>query len=131
MGAAAAAGEWLDSRSTWMSHCNVAAGAEKAGTCAAANLNRARQAANEAAARAERALEILGGEVPGELAEAARLRIEHPDATIIQLGTLARPPVSKDTLAGRLRRLMERADARAARLGVPDTAAVLIGAAAG
>jgi DNA-binding protein WhiA len=131
MGAAAAAEEWLDNRSTWLSHSDVAALAGMASTCATANLNRARHAANEAAGRAERALEILGGEVPGEQAEAARLRIEHPDATISQLGTLACPPVSKDTIAGRIRRLLDRADARAARLGVPGTSGALTHAAAG
>jgi cell division protein WhiA len=81
------------------------------------NLTRSMQAAAESAVRARRALEILGDDAPAHLLDAARLRIAHPDAQLYQLGELAVPPLSKDTIAGRLRRLNVLADARAAQHG--------------
>jgi len=36
---------------------------------------------------------------------AGRLRLEHPQASLEQLGALADPPMTKDAVAGRLRRL--------------------------
>jgi DNA-binding protein WhiA len=85
------------------------------------NLTRSRRAAAEAALRARRALDILGAGTPGDLQAAGRLRIAHPDAQLHQLGQMASPPLSKDTIAGRLRRLNRLADARAAELGIPGT----------
>lgn len=129
LGAAGAAGEWLKSRAALAARPS-AARAGMGDNCEAANVNRARLAGREAAARAGRALEILGAEVPDQLAEAARLRIEHQDATLLQIGALARPIATKDMMAGRLRRLISRADARAAQLGVPGTDAALTAGAA-
>jgi len=68
-----------------------------------------------------RALEILGDDVPQHLREAGRLRAEHTQASLEELGQLAEPPMTKDAVAGRIRRLLQTADKRAADLGIPDT----------
>jgi cell division protein WhiA len=90
-----------------------------------ANLRRSARAAVAAGARVERALEILGDEVPDHLAAAGRLRLEHKQASLEELGGLADPPMTKDAIAGRIRRLLALADKRAAELGVPSTEAAL------
>ena len=90
-----------------------------------ANLRRSARAAVAAAARVARALEILGEEIPDHLKEAGRLRIEHGQASLEELGTLANPPLTKDAVAGRIRRLLAMADKRAEELGIPDTEAGL------
>jgi hypothetical protein len=38
-----------------------------------------------------------------------------------ELGSLAVPAMTKDAVAGRIRRLLAMADKRAADLGIPDT----------
>jgi len=86
-----------------------------------ANLRRSARAAVAAGARVERALEILGDGVPDHLAAAGRLRLEHKQASLEELGGLADPPMTKDAIAGRIRRLLALADKRAAELGVPNT----------
>jgi DNA-binding protein WhiA len=86
-----------------------------------ANLRRSARAAVAASARVQRAIEILGAEVPEHLLEAGRLRIEHGQASLEELGSLANPPMTKDAIAGRIRRLLAMADKRAAEMGVPDT----------
>lgn len=86
-----------------------------------ANLRRSAQAAAAAAARAQRAMEILGDEVPEHLAEAGNLRVAHQQASLEELGRLAEPVLTKDAIAGRIRRLLSMADKRAAELGIPDT----------
>ncbi|MFC5948498.1 DNA-binding protein WhiA [Pseudonocardia lutea] len=86
-----------------------------------ANLRRSARAAVAAAARVRRALEILGDEVPEHLLAAGRLRAEHTQASLEELGQLADPPMTKDAVAGRIRRLLHMADKRAADLGIPDT----------
>ena len=90
-----------------------------------ANLRRSARAAVAAGARVERALDILGDEVPEHLAVAGRLRLEHKQASLEELGALADPPLTKDAIAGRIRRLLAMADKRAADLGIPDTESVL------
>jgi len=90
-----------------------------------ANLRRSARAAVAAGARVQRAMEILGDEVPGHLVEAGRLRLEHRQASLEELGSLADPPMTKDAIAGRIRRLLALADKRAAELGIPDTEAAL------
>ncbi len=69
----------------------------------------------------QRALEILGEEVPEHLAAAGRLRMEHKQASLEELGALADPPLTKDAVAGRIRRLLAMADKRAQDLGIPGT----------
>jgi len=76
-------------------------------------------------ARVQRALEILGDDVPEHLASAGRLRLDHRQASLEELGTLADPPMTKDAVAGRIRRLLAMADRRAQELGIPDTEANL------
>ena len=90
-----------------------------------ANLRRSAQAAVAACARVERALEILGDGTPDHLKYAGRLRLEHRDASLDELGHHADPPMTKDAVAGRIRRLLALADKRAADLGIPGTDANL------
>ena len=86
-----------------------------------ANLRRSARAAVAAAARVERALEILADTVPDHLAAAGRLRVEHRQASLEELGRLADPPMTKDAVAGRIRRLLSMADRKAKQDGIPDT----------
>lgn len=86
-----------------------------------ANLRRSARAAVAAAARVERALAILGEDVPDHLAAAGSLRVKHRQASLEELGQLADPPMTKDAVAGRIRRLLSMADRRAKELGIPDT----------
>jgi len=86
-----------------------------------ANLRRSARAAVAAGARAQRALEILGEEVPDHLKMAGTLRVEHRQASLEELGQLHEPALTKDAIAGRIRRLLAMADKRAEELGVPDT----------
>jgi hypothetical protein len=86
-----------------------------------ANLRRSARAAVAAGARVQRAIEILGDDVPDHLAEAGRLRVTHRQASLEELGALADPQMTKDAIAGRIRRLLAMADKRAAELGIPDT----------
>ncbi|MFV2142843.1 MULTISPECIES: DNA-binding protein WhiA [Isoptericola] len=90
-----------------------------------ANLRRSARAAVAAGARVQRAFEILGDEVPEHLREAGELRLAHKQASLEELGQLASPQLSKDAVAGRIRRLLSTADKRAMDLGVPDTEAGL------
>lgn len=86
-----------------------------------ANLRRSAQAAVAASARVTRALEILGEDVPEHLQYAGRLRVEHQQASLDKLGRLAEPPMTKDAIAGRIRRLLAMADKRAKELDIPNT----------
>ena len=90
-----------------------------------ANLRRSARAAVAAGARVERALEILGDEAPDHLKEAGALRLQHKQASLEELGELASPPMTKDAVAGRIRRLVAMADKKAADLGIPSTEASL------
>lgn len=88
-----------------------------------ANLRRSARAAVAAGARVQRALEILADDVPDHLAEAGKLRVAHKQASLEELGALADPPMTKDAVAGRIRRLLALADKRALELGMPTTEA--------
>ena len=90
-----------------------------------ANLRRSARAAVAAGARVSRALEILGEEAPGHLLSAGRLRLEHSQASLEELGALGDPPLTKDAIAGRIRRLLAMADKRADDLDIPNTEASL------
>jgi DNA-binding protein WhiA len=90
-----------------------------------ANLRRSAQAAVAACARVERALEILEGNVPEHLRYAGDLRLRFRDSSLDELGHHADPPMTKDAVAGRIRRLLAMADKRAADLGIPGTDANL------
>ena len=65
-----------------------------------ANLRRSARAAVAAGARVERALEILGDDIPDHLREAGELRLQHKQASLEELGQLAQPPMTKDAVAG-------------------------------
>jgi len=90
-----------------------------------ANLRRSARAAVAAGARVERALEILGDVAPEHLIVAGQLRIKHRQASLEELGQLAEPQLTKDAIAGRIRRLLALADRRAVELGIPTTEAHL------
>ena len=90
-----------------------------------ANLRRSAQAAVAAGARVARAMEILGNERPDHLKAAGDLRITHKQASLEELGALSDPPLTKDAIAGRIRRLLAMADKRANELGIPTTEASL------
>lgn len=92
-----------------------------------ANLRRSARAAVAAGARAHRALEILGEGVPDHLRMAGNLRVEHRQASLEELGQLHDPVLTKDAIAGRIRRLLAMADKHAQDLGIPDTEASLNG----
>jgi DNA-binding protein WhiA len=70
-------------------------------------------------------MEILGKDVPDHLREAGKLRLEHKEASLEELGQLAEPQMTKDAVAGRIRRLLAMADKRAIDLGVAGTDANL------
>ena len=90
-----------------------------------ANLRRSARAAVAAGSRVERALQILGDDVPEHLQMAGQLRLAHKQASLEELGTLADPPMTKDAIAGRIRRLLAMADKLAQRQGLPNTEANL------
>ncbi|CPW92245.1 DNA-binding protein WhiA [Mycobacteroides abscessus] len=79
-----------------------------------ANARRSARAAAATAAKVEQALAILGSEAPEHLAHTGQLRLDHREASLEELGQLAQPPITKDAVAGRLRRLLTMADRHAA-----------------
>ncbi|MFD4292391.1 DNA-binding protein WhiA [Rhodococcus sp. NPDC058505] len=113
-----------DTRLTWEERRmrrEVRATANRLANFDDANLRRSARAAVAAAARVERALDILGEDVPDHLAAAGSLRVQHRQASLEELGQLADPPMTKDAVAGRIRRLLSMADRKAKETGVPDT----------
>jgi cell division protein WhiA len=113
-----------DTRLTWEERRlrrEVRATANRLANFDDANLRRSARAAVAAAARVERALNILGDSVPDHLSAAGRLRVEHRQASLEELGRLAEPPMTKDAVAGRIRRLLSMADRKAKHDGIPDT----------
>jgi DNA-binding protein WhiA len=117
MGAQRAAGEWEQLRQ----RREVRAGVNRLVNFDDANLRRSAQAAVAACARVERALEILGPGIPDHLREAGELRLAHREASLDELGHHADPPLTKDAVAGRIRRLLAMADKRAEEEGLPGT----------
>lgn len=90
-----------------------------------ANLRRSAQAAVAACSRVERALEILADDIPAHLRYAGELRLRFRDASLDELGHHSDPPMTKDAVAGRIRRLLAMADKKADDLGIPGTDANL------
>lgn len=119
MGATDAMGMWEELRAKR----EVRANANRLVNFDDANLRRSAQAAVAACARVERALELLGDTVPDHLLYAGRLRLDHREASLDELGHFADPPLTKDAVAGRIRRLLAMADKCAEDLGVPGTLA--------
>ena len=113
-----------DTRLTWEERRlrrEVRATANRLANFDDANLRRSARAAVAASARVERALNILGDSVPDHLSTAGKLRVEHRQASLEELGRLAEPPMTKDAVAGRIRRLLSMADRKAKQDGIPDT----------
>jgi DNA-binding protein WhiA len=103
-----------DTRLTWEERRmrrEVRATANRLANFDDANLRRSARAAVAAAARVE----------PDHLSAAGRLRVEHRQASLEELGRLAEPPMTKDAVAGRIRRLLSMADRKAKQDGIPDT----------
>ena len=117
MGSTSVVATWQDRRS----HREVRATAHRLANFDDANLRRSARAAVAAGHRVERALEILGDDTPDHLRVAGELRLEHRQASLEELGQLADPPMTKDAVAGRIRRLLAMADKRAEELGIPGT----------
>ncbi|GAA5152006.1 DNA-binding protein WhiA [Microbacterium pseudoresistens] len=117
MGAERTAAAWEEMRQ----RREVRAGVNRLVNFDDANLRRSAQAAVAACARVERALEILGDGVPEHLRTAGELRLAHRDASLDELGHHADPPLTKDAVAGRIRRLLAMADKRAQAEGIPGT----------
>ncbi len=117
MGAVRTAQAWEEMRQ----RREVRAGVNRLVNFDDANLRRSAQAAVAACARVERALEILGDDVPEHLREAGELRLSHRDASLDELGHHADPPLTKDAVAGRIRRLLAMADKKAVSTGIPGT----------
>lgn len=88
-----------------------------------ANLRRSARAAVASGARVKAALDILGDEAPEHLIVAGHLRLAHSQASLEELGALAEPPMTKDAVAGRIRRLLALADKTATGRGEPTTEA--------
>lgn len=117
MGATRTASAWEELRQ----RREVRAGVNRLVNFDDANLRRSAQAAVAACARVERALEILADDVPDHLREAGELRLAHRDASLDELGQHADPPMTKDAVAGRIRRLLAMADKKAVQDGIPGT----------
>ena len=90
-----------------------------------ANQRRSAYAAAAVVARVQAAMALLAGDAPEHLLGAGRLRLEHPKATLEELGTFTDPPMTKDAVAGRLRRLLTVADRHAVCAGLPTTSAAV------
>jgi len=70
-------------------------------------------------------LVILGDQVPENLTAVAALRMTHREVSLEALGRMLDPPMTKDAIAGRIRRLLALADNTAHRTGIPDTTTAL------
>ncbi|KWZ72622.1 MAG: DNA-binding protein WhiA [Winkia neuii] len=90
-----------------------------------ANLRRSARAAVASAARVEKAFEILGADIPPHLVQAGQLRVKYKGASLEELGQQADPPLTKDAVAGRIRRLLAMADKKAMELGIAGTESAL------
>lgn len=106
IGAPQAAREWGDRRLD-------GAGRGKANRLANfddANMRRSVKAAVAAREKVQKAFDILGDEVPEPLRKAGELRLQYASASLEELGRYSDPPISKDAIAGRIRRLFQLAD---------------------
>ena len=79
--------------------------------CEAANLNKTANASLEQVRDIEYISEYDGLEsLPENLRQAARLRLEKPDASLTELGKMMDPPVSKSGVNHRFKKLKALAD---------------------
>lgn len=75
-----------------------------------ANMRRSAKAAAEASEKVQHAFEVLGDNIPDNLRQAGQLRIDHVDKSLEELGKIAEPQITKDAIAGRIRRLLQLAE---------------------
>lgn len=75
-----------------------------------ANMRRSVKAAVEAREKVRHAFDVLGDDVPDSLRKAGELRLKYESASLEELGRYADPPISKDAIAGRIRRLLQLAE---------------------
>ncbi|MCI1220092.1 MAG: DNA-binding protein WhiA [Bifidobacterium sp.] len=106
MGAPRSAREWTGKRSDGEARGK----ANRLANFDDANMRRSAKAAAEASEKVHRAFEILGDDMPENLKAAGLLRLGHTDASLEELGRLSDPPITKDAIAGRIRRLLQLAD---------------------
>ncbi|MBW3080815.1 DNA-binding protein WhiA [Bifidobacterium saguinibicoloris] len=109
MGAVRSARDWTGKRSDGETRSK----ANRLANFDDANMRRSAKAAAEACEKVRKAFELFdeaGVEVPDNLRAAGRLRLEHGDASLEELGRIADPPISKDAIAGRIRRLLQLAE---------------------
>lgn len=79
--------------------------------CEAANIVKTVNAANRQVADIELIQEKRGlSSLPDNLRDAARLRLDYPDATLLELAQMMNPPIGKSGMNHRLRKLSEIAD---------------------
>lgn len=92
--------------------------ANRRANCEAGNINRSVEAASRTTLVLRRLKEEkLLSSLPDELEDAAKIRLEHPEASLSQLAAMMTPPITKSGLNHRLKRIMEYA----ALLGVTDS----------
>lgn len=116
MGAPRSAREWTGKRSDGEARGK----ANRLANFDDANMRRSAKAAAEASVKVRKAFEILGDDIPDNLKAAGQLRVDHADASLEELGRLADPPITKDAIAGRIRRLLQLADKVAKTQGTQD-----------
>lgn len=121
MGAVSALDSWMLKRETREKRGEV----NRLANFDDANMRRSTRAAVLAGARVRRAFEILGDDIPAHLVAAGELRLKYKQASLEELGQYSEPQLTKDAVAGRIRRLLAMADKRAEELGIPDTEAGL------
>ena len=73
-------------------------------------MRRSAKAAAEASEKVQHAFEVLGDNIPDNLRQAGQLRIDHVDKSLEELGKIAEPQITKDAIAGRIRRLLQLAE---------------------
>lgn len=100
------------SAQAWTEHhrCPMARATDAPPRLLRANARRSEDAAARMVAQVRYALSVLGEDVPTHLELAGRLRLAYPTASLEELGRRGDPPLSKDTIAGRLRRLISTAE---------------------
>jgi DNA-binding protein WhiA len=105
LGAAASAHEWSGKRLDGETRGQV----NRLQNFDDANMRRSAKAAVEAGAKVAHAFEVLGDDIPDNLRAAGQLRLDHKDASLDELGKFADPILTKDAIAGRIRRLLQLA----------------------
>lgn len=87
-----------------------------------ANMKRSMDASAKACAKVKWGFAVLGDEIPRNLRAIGELRLEHVRASLDELGRYAEPQLTKDAVAGRLRRLLKLIDKAMVEHNIdPDT----------